>query len=170
MLKHSYTFGLSEWEIFWTLCSGGTLLLPRVDGEKDAGYLYGLMREHGVACAVFVPSVLRAVLEYAALEEQPESGDAPLLPCLRHVVTCGEALTADLVHGLADLMPHAALDNLCAASPPPPCRPAPRARRASRPRPLPSTAHNGTRPLRPLSTPSDAAARAAAGTARPRAR
>ena len=34
LLKHSYTFGLSEWEIFWTLSFGGTLVLLKPEGEK----------------------------------------------------------------------------------------------------------------------------------------
>ena len=33
-LKHSYTFGLSEWEIFWPLSGGGMPIKPRSRGHR----------------------------------------------------------------------------------------------------------------------------------------
>ena len=109
ILKHSYTFGLSEWEIFWPLTVGGTLVLCKPDGEKDMEYLWKLSAQYRVPCQVFVPSVLRALLEYAELEAE----DSRLwpLPDLRTVITCGEALPASLAQQFFDLLP-AALENL----------------------------------------------------------
>ena len=118
VLKHSYTFGLSEWELFWPLSLGGTLVLSKPDGEKDVEYLYHLMDHHRVPTAVLVPSVLRALLEHAELDATPTTrAEAPskppaLLPCLEQIVTCGEALPTDLVHSLFAAMPHVQLDNL----------------------------------------------------------
>ncbi|CAK0827096.1 unnamed protein product [Prorocentrum cordatum] len=109
VLKHSYTFGLSEWEIFWPLSYGATLVLARDGGEKDMEYLHALTESHQIRTQVFVPSVLRAVLEYAALEAQ--SGGA-LWPHLQTAITCGEPLPAGLVQQFYDAVPHAQLVNL----------------------------------------------------------
>lgn len=91
--KVAYTFGLSEWEIFWPLVAGATLILAPPGGEKDAEYL--LRRAcnayippqsqerllpgkgpapgcvHYVAAHVFVPSMLHMVFDkYDELEEE----------------------------------------------------------------------------------------------------
>ncbi|CAK9040449.1 Mycosubtilin synthase subunit C [Includes: ATP-dependent serine adenylase (SerA) (Serine activase) [Durusdinium trenchii] len=91
--KVAYTFGLSEWEIFWPLTAGATLILAPPGGEKDAEYLLrracnaftppspqerlipgkGPSPEnvHYVAAHVFVPSMLHMVFDkYDELEEE----------------------------------------------------------------------------------------------------
>ncbi|CAE7501149.1 mycC [Symbiodinium sp. CCMP2456] len=110
ILKHSYTFGLSEWEIFWPLSVGGTLVLCRPDGEKDMEYLWQLSEQYRVRTQVFVPSVLRALLEYAELEFEDQQ--VKLWPDLKAAITCGEALPPSLAQQFFDFLPHATLDNL----------------------------------------------------------
>ncbi|CAE7916270.1 mycC, partial [Symbiodinium necroappetens] len=110
ILKHSYTFGLSEWEIFWPLSVGGTLVLCRPDGEKDMEYLWLLSEQYRVRTQVFVPSVLRALLEYAELEFEDQQ--VKLWPDLKAAITCGEALPPSLAQQFFDFLPHATLDNL----------------------------------------------------------
>eukprot|EP00930_Biecheleria_cincta_P030701 TRINITY_DN21279_c0_g1_i1.p1 TRINITY_DN21279_c0_g1~~TRINITY_DN21279_c0_g1_i1.p1 ORF type:complete len:1391 (+),score=203.76 TRINITY_DN21279_c0_g1_i1:129-4175(+) len=113
ILKHSYTFGLSEWEIFWPLSVGGTLVLCKHDGEKDMEYLWHLSDRHRIRTQVFVPSVLRALLEFAELEVQNEAdAQGRFWPHLRAAITCGEALSAGLAQQFLDSVPHASLDNL----------------------------------------------------------
>jgi len=92
MQKVAYTFGLSEWEIFWPLSYGATLVLAPPGGEKDPDYI--LRRTCGVfeppvpstdvastparlvpkvsmPAHVFVPSMLQMVLErFDELEEE----------------------------------------------------------------------------------------------------
>ncbi|CAJ1363949.1 unnamed protein product, partial [Effrenium voratum] len=91
--KVAYTFGLSEWEIFWPLVAGATLILAPPGGEKDAEYLlrracnaYTVPEPqerlipgqgpspdcvHSVAAHVFVPSMLHMVFDkYDELEEE----------------------------------------------------------------------------------------------------
>eukprot|EP00927_Polykrikos_kofoidii_P034277 TRINITY_DN29101_c0_g1_i1.p1 TRINITY_DN29101_c0_g1~~TRINITY_DN29101_c0_g1_i1.p1 ORF type:complete len:1726 (+),score=207.86 TRINITY_DN29101_c0_g1_i1:73-5178(+) len=103
MLKHAYTFGLSEWEIFWPLCSGATLLLAPPGGEKDVDYILrrtcdvytpagpqkdSVLRDPmklsssvtpiALVAHVFVPSMLQMVLERLEElenEEQSRMGD-----------------------------------------------------------------------------------------------
>jgi len=91
--KVAYTFGLSEWEIFWPLAAGASLVLAPPGGEKDPDYL--LRRACGsftpppasqrllpgsgppadsislIAAHVFVPSMLQMVFDrYDELEEE----------------------------------------------------------------------------------------------------
>jgi len=91
--KVAYTFGLSEWEIFWPLLAGATLILAPPGGEKDAEYLlrracnayvppqpqerllpgFGPSpdRVNCVAAHIFVPSMLHMVFDkYDELEEE----------------------------------------------------------------------------------------------------
>lgn len=93
--KVAYTFGLSEWEIFWPLVAGATLVIAPPGGEKDADYLLRracnaftpphpkedarLLPGRGpspdliqcMAAHVFVPSMLQMVLEkYDELEDE----------------------------------------------------------------------------------------------------
>ena len=50
ILKHAYTFGISEWEMFWPLAVGGTLVIPKPGGEKDPEYIFGLCEKYPAAC------------------------------------------------------------------------------------------------------------------------
>lgn len=80
-------FDVSVSEIFWPLASGATLVLASPDGHRDPSYLYDLLRDQGVTVAHFVPSMLQAFLLV-----NPE----PALPCLRYLLTSGEALPREL--------------------------------------------------------------------------
>jgi amino acid adenylation domain-containing protein len=91
-LKHSYTFGLSEWEIFWPLSTGAGLCVLRAGGEKDPGYLMDCIRMNECTVLVFVPSMLQMLLEYLKLENIINPFTRPI----RAVFTCGEALPASL--------------------------------------------------------------------------
>ncbi|CAK8985198.1 unnamed protein product [Durusdinium trenchii] len=91
--KVAYTFGLSEWEIFWPLTAGAALILAPPGGEKDAEYLLrrachafhppsrqerlipgkGPSPDHVncVSAHIFVPSMLQMIFDkYDELEEE----------------------------------------------------------------------------------------------------
>ena len=63
LLKHAYTFGLSEWEIFWPLAYGASVVACSAGSERDPSYLARLFEFHRVPVSVFVPSALQAFLE-----------------------------------------------------------------------------------------------------------
>jgi amino acid adenylation domain-containing protein len=84
----SFCFDPSVWQIFWPLCFGGQLVLPRKDGHKDSNYLVQLILEQQITICAFVPSMLRMILE--------ESGIAQV-KSLRHISCGGEALPVDLI-------------------------------------------------------------------------
>jgi amino acid adenylation domain-containing protein len=83
----SLSFDPSVWQIFWPLCFGAQLVLPRPGGQQDVAYLVQLMAEQQISVIALVPSLLRVFLEAKHLDQ-----------CrgLRHVFCGGEALTQDL--------------------------------------------------------------------------
>jgi amino acid adenylation domain-containing protein len=74
--------------LFWTLTSGGTLILPSVTEARDPAALVALMRQEGACSTLAIPSFYREIL--AALE------DAGGLSLVR-VVVAGEACSPTLV-------------------------------------------------------------------------
>jgi amino acid adenylation domain-containing protein len=77
-------FDVSVWEFFWPLLAGGTLVVAKPDGHKDASYLARLIRDENVSTVHFVPSMLRVFLQEPA---------ASALSGLRRVICSGEALS-----------------------------------------------------------------------------
>jgi amino acid adenylation domain-containing protein len=84
----SFSFDPSVWQIFWPLCFGGQLVLPRIGGHQDAAYLIELIAEQQITITAFVPSMLRVLLEQKGIEA---------CKCLRHISCGGEALPMELV-------------------------------------------------------------------------
>jgi amino acid adenylation domain-containing protein len=82
-------FGISEWELFWALPHGASIVVAAPAGHRDAVYLHRLMLEHRVSIGFFVPSMLALLLEH--LEAEGVNRSLPL----RLMFTCGEALTAE---------------------------------------------------------------------------
>jgi amino acid adenylation domain-containing protein len=85
--KTAFSFDASVWELFVPLLAGARLVVARPGGQQDSAYLVGLMREQRVTVLQLVPSMLRVVLEEAALED---------CEGLRHVYCGGEALPTEL--------------------------------------------------------------------------
>ena len=88
LFKTSIAFDVCIWEIFAPLLSGADLVIAKQDGNRDIGYLLGVIRRHRVTHADFVPSMMSLFLA------EIEPGECGSL----RVVTCaGEALTAALL-------------------------------------------------------------------------
>jgi len=88
--------------IYWTLATGGTLVLPPVRAEQDVDALARLIERAGVTHTLLVPSLLRALLEGA----EPRR-----LASLECVIVAGEACGADVVRLHAQRLPHAVMHN-----------------------------------------------------------
>lgn len=73
---------------YWTLCTGGCLILPPFRMEQDLDGLTLLIDQARVTTTLLVPSLYRALLE---------DGDAERLRSLRSVVVAGEPLPESLV-------------------------------------------------------------------------
>jgi amino acid adenylation domain-containing protein len=84
----SFSFDPSVWQIFWPLCFGGQLVLPRLGGHQDSAYLVKLITEQQITITAFVPSMLRVILEEKGIEACSN---------LRHISCGGEALPVELI-------------------------------------------------------------------------
>ncbi|MFL6120782.1 amino acid adenylation domain-containing protein [Actinophytocola sp.] len=89
--KTPSSFDVSVWEFFWPLMTGATLVLACPGGHRDPAYLAEVIAAEEITTVHFVPSMLRAFLA------EPFGA----LPSLRRMICSGEALTADLVTGVA---------------------------------------------------------------------
>ncbi len=102
--KTPTSFDVSVWELFWSLSTGASLFLAAPGGHRDNGYLARVIAERGVTVCHFVPSMLAAFLDAPGVERCDG--------VLRHVVSSGEALPANLVRRFAERLPNVTLHNL----------------------------------------------------------
>ncbi len=102
LLLPSLAFDSSVAGIFWTLCQGGTLVLPEPGQEKDIWSLASLIESQRITHMLALPGLYAALLA---------SVDAKQLGSLRTVVVAGESCPQTLVRTHATLLPHAQLYN-----------------------------------------------------------
>ncbi|MDZ8110116.1 MAG: amino acid adenylation domain-containing protein [Nostoc sp. DedQUE12a] len=88
LLTISFSFDPSVWQIFWPLCFGGQLIVPRPGGHQDAAYLVKAIAQQQITVLALVPSILRVLLEEKGIEN---------CRLLRHVTCGGEALPVELI-------------------------------------------------------------------------
>ena len=88
--------------IYWTLATGGTLVLPPARAEQDIERLVGLIEREEVTHTLLVPSLYRTILDYA---------DTRRLASLRDVIVAGEECPPDIVRLHIARLPGVALHN-----------------------------------------------------------
>jgi amino acid adenylation domain-containing protein len=88
--------------IYWTLGSGGSLVLPGHQAEQDVDTLARLVERAAVSHMLMVPSLYHALLEHADLRR---------LASLQCVIVAGEACDADVVRLHQARLPGVALHN-----------------------------------------------------------
>jgi amino acid adenylation domain-containing protein len=88
--------------IYWTLGTGGTLVLPKSRVEQDIGALARLIEDAGVTHTLLVPSLHRALLEHA---------DPLRLSSLRCVIVAGEPCPPEVVRLHGARLPGVVLHN-----------------------------------------------------------
>jgi amino acid adenylation domain-containing protein len=102
LLLSSFAFDSSVAGIFWTLASGGALVLPAPDDEKDVRKLASLIANEKVTHTLSLPSLYRLLLAYAP----PGS-----LESLQVVIVAGEACPPDMGERHFALLPETGLYN-----------------------------------------------------------
>ncbi len=102
LLLSPFTFDSSIVGIFWTLASGGTIVLPRDGAERDPRALGELVRSHDVTHTLCLPALWELVLE-----QVPPSD----LVSLTTVIVAGEASPPSLIGQHAAGAPQARLHN-----------------------------------------------------------
>lgn len=102
LLQSSFTFDSSIAGIFWTLCTGGKLVLPPARIEQDMNQLADIIASQQVTHTLSLPSLYMLLLEMA---------DPMKLQSLRTVIVAGEACQPELVQSHFKLMPTVKLFN-----------------------------------------------------------
>jgi amino acid adenylation domain-containing protein len=85
--KTTISFDVSVAELFGPLAAGARTVLPAPGGEKDTGYLVGLIARERVTLTSFPPTLLYGLLEEEGFRAQGT---------LRVVITGGETVPAEL--------------------------------------------------------------------------
>lgn len=102
LLLSSFGFDSSVVGIFWTLCEGGTLVVPAEGTERDLHEITRLIRERAITHTLALPSLWSVILR----ETRGEG-----LSSLRTVMVAGEACPRELVQLHGEHVARAALYN-----------------------------------------------------------
>ena len=102
LLLSPLVFDSSAAGLFWTLCTGGTLVLPPYGAQLEPATLARLIAGQHVTHTLAVPSLLSALLD----QRRPE-----LLQSLRTVISAGEPCPKELWTELRAVLPDAVLHN-----------------------------------------------------------
>ncbi len=102
LLLSSFSFDSSIVGIFWTMCSGGTLVLPKTRVEQDIRSLAKIIQENKVSHTLLLPSLYQLLLEFAPKKS---------LASLNTVMVAGEACTSQVINAHFESIPQAELIN-----------------------------------------------------------
>ncbi|MGB3615496.1 MAG: AMP-binding protein, partial [Elainellaceae cyanobacterium] len=90
LLLSSFAFDSSVAGIFWTLCTGGTLVIPAQAVQKDPQQLTRLIQQEQISHLLCLPSLYRLCLDGLTPGANP-------LASLRAVIVAGEACPTPLI-------------------------------------------------------------------------
>jgi len=102
LLLSSFSFDSSIVGIFWTLCSGGQLVIPPRRIEQDVEKMTGLIAKHRVSHTLLLPSLYTVILNHAKPDQ---------LKSLVNVMVAGEACPLSLVDKHFETLPSTDLYN-----------------------------------------------------------
>lgn len=102
LLLSSFAFDSSVAGIFWTLCQGGTLVLPPEGIQQELSKLLQIVAQNHISHLLSLPSLYALLLEQAQSEQ---------LIALRTVIVAGEPCSRDLVQRHLEKLPDTYLFN-----------------------------------------------------------
>jgi amino acid adenylation domain-containing protein len=102
LLLSSFAFDSSVAGIFWTICTGGTLLLPQAGLQLEIAKLIELISQHHVSHLLSLPSLYTLILQQAKPEQ---------LENLHTIIVAGESCSPELLKIHQEYLPAAALFN-----------------------------------------------------------
>lgn len=102
LLMSSFSFDSSVAGIFWTLCDGGTLVLPENGQEKDIFEVAKLVKKNHVSHMLSLPSVYSLLISSASPED---------IKSLKIVCVAGEECPSSLVEKHFKILPKTRLFN-----------------------------------------------------------
>ncbi|CAK8715759.1 hypothetical protein GCAAIG_05165 [Candidatus Electronema halotolerans] len=106
----SLSFDLSVYDIFGILSSGGAVVIPEPESDKDPAYWVELMQQHQVTLWNTVPALMGLLTDYLAF--QPEAAPASL----RLVMMSGDWIPLSLPERIRELWPNACVMSLGGAT------------------------------------------------------
>ncbi|WP_277714781.1 non-ribosomal peptide synthetase [Bacillus atrophaeus] len=107
VLKTSFSFDASVWQLFWWTLSGASAYLLPSGWEKDPALMAEAFTQERVTTAHFIPAMLNSFLDQLEMET-PERRDG-LTTGLKRVFAGGEPLTPQAAARFADLLPETSL-------------------------------------------------------------
>ncbi|AME05064.1 non-ribosomal peptide synthetase [Bacillus siamensis] len=107
VLKSSFSFDASIWQLFWWTMSGASVYLLPAGWEKDPARMIEAFASEKVTTAHFIPAMVNSFLD--ALETEPEETRIRLGKTLTRVFAGGEALSPLTAARFADLLPETVL-------------------------------------------------------------
>ncbi len=102
LMLSSFAFDSSVAGVYWTLASGGKLLISEAGQERDVDWIAGSIFRHEVTHTLCLPSLYEVILDHAP---------ATLLKSLKVIVVAGESVPQDLVGRHRAFAPQASLFN-----------------------------------------------------------
>ncbi len=102
LLMSSISFDSSKAGIFWTLCTGGNLLITENRVEQDILQLENLIKDHGVTHTLLLPTVYKLILDHASSQN---------LSSLKSVIVAGETCLPSLCNTHFAKLPNVRLYN-----------------------------------------------------------
>jgi amino acid adenylation domain-containing protein len=102
LLLSSFAFDSSVAGIFWTLCCGGTLVLPQEGWQREVTQLVELIYQHHISHLLSLPSLYALILQQAKQQQ---------LASLHTIIVAGEICSNELVKRHQKYLPGAYLYN-----------------------------------------------------------
>ncbi|WP_149302847.1 non-ribosomal peptide synthetase [Pareuzebyella sediminis] len=102
LLMSSISFDSSKAGIFWTLCTGGNLIITEDRVEQDIAKLEDLIKEHRVTHTLLLPTLYKLILDHSASTN---------LSSLKTVIVAGEACLPSLCNAHFANLPQVKLFN-----------------------------------------------------------
>ena len=102
LLMSSISFDSSKAGIFWTLCTGGNLVIAEKRVEQDILKMENLIQKNSISHTLMLPSIYKLLLEHA---------DTSKIKSLSNVIVAGEACPVSLGKIHFDILPEATLYN-----------------------------------------------------------
>ncbi|MEG3658604.1 amino acid adenylation domain-containing protein [Arenibacter palladensis] len=102
LLLSSVAFDSSKVGIFWTLCTGGQLVLARKGLEQNVNLLHMALKEYRISHTLMLPSIYKIVLENMGNYNFPD---------LRTVIVAGEVCGRTVCNLHLSLLPNVELHN-----------------------------------------------------------
>ncbi len=103
VLKSSFSFDASIWQLFWWMIPGASMYLLPPGWEKDPALMTEAFVNEGVTTAHFIPAIANSFLDQVEMETEEKR--TSLAKTLKHVFAGGEALAPQTAARFARSLP-----------------------------------------------------------------